>query len=52
MTAPAGARATMRISHAALKRLMGCFLVLVAPTVPLRDASLALPALAARACVR
>ena len=39
VTAPAGARATMRISHAGLKRLMGIFLVLVAPSVPLRDAS-------------
>eukprot|EP00802_Teleaulax_amphioxeia_P007345 Tamp_07351.p1 GENE.Tamp_07351~~Tamp_07351.p1 ORF type:complete len:414 (+),score=52.93 Tamp_07351:56-1243(+) len=37
VTAPAGARATMALSHTTLKRLMGLFLLLAAPSVPLRD---------------
>jgi len=36
-TAPFGARATMMLSHTALKRLMGLFLLIAAPLVPLRD---------------
>ena len=49
LTAPAGARATMRISHATLKRIMGLFLMLVAPTVPLKDLLFRSPGTAGRA---
>ena len=49
LTAPAGARATMRISHATLKRIMGLFLMLVAPTVPLKDLLFRSPETPARA---
>ena len=37
VTAPFGARATMMLSHTTLKRLMGLFLLIAAPSVPLRD---------------
>lgn len=40
LSAPAGARMTMRIDNKKLKMLMGAFLMLVAPAVPLRDALL------------